>query len=100
MLFKVSPASRFQMFKMEPSCSVRFSSQAKSVVPLADRALVQRLQVAKQTKSGVLIPETSVKKANEGTVLAVGPGYFCPELFEVCYVYFPCFRLPSSLLTF
>lgn len=36
--------------------------------------LVQRVVTAKETKSGVLLPETSVKKTNEGKVVEVGPG--------------------------
>eukprot|EP00669_Euglena_mutabilis_P008662 TRINITY_DN367_c0_g1_i4.p1 TRINITY_DN367_c0_g1~~TRINITY_DN367_c0_g1_i4.p1 ORF type:complete len:100 (-),score=15.18 TRINITY_DN367_c0_g1_i4:199-498(-) len=46
----------------------------KRLVPLGDRVLVQRVVTAKETKSGVLLPETSVKKTNEGTVIEVGPG--------------------------
>ncbi|KAK8825044.1 Cpn10 [Blastocystis sp. ATCC 50177/Nand II] len=44
------------------------------LIPLADRVLVKRLVAKAQTASGILLPETSVAKANQGTVLAVGPG--------------------------
>eukprot|EP00992_Anisonema_acinus_P013151 TRINITY_DN8577_c0_g1_i1.p2 TRINITY_DN8577_c0_g1~~TRINITY_DN8577_c0_g1_i1.p2 ORF type:complete len:101 (-),score=21.72 TRINITY_DN8577_c0_g1_i1:86-388(-) len=46
----------------------------KAITPLADRVLIQRATTAKETKSGILIPEQAVKKSNEGTVLEVGPG--------------------------
>ncbi len=69
--------------------------QLKRLVPLADRVLVKRVQAATkvsapapshsilvhstyllclQTAGGILLPETNVAKANEGEVLAVGPG--------------------------
>jgi chaperonin GroES len=46
----------------------------KTLVPLGDRVLVQRVVTATETKSGVLLPESSVKKTNEGSVVEVGPG--------------------------
>ena len=46
----------------------------KSIVPLFDRVLVQRLKAEAKTASGIYIPEKNVEKLNEGKVLAVGPG--------------------------
>lgn len=46
----------------------------KSLVPLLDRILVQRIKAASQTASGIYIPEKNVEKLNEAKVLAVGPG--------------------------
>ena len=43
-------------------------------VPLFDRVLVQRAEVATKTKAGILIPEASQKKELTATVVAVGPG--------------------------
>ena len=37
---------------------------------------MQRVMAVKETKSGVLLPEQSQKKMNEGTVVEVGPGVF------------------------
>ena len=46
----------------------------RKLVPLFDRVLVQRLVPETTTKGGILLPEKSVGKINEGTVIAVGPG--------------------------
>ncbi|KAB5572046.1 chaperonin 10-like protein [Coniochaeta sp. 2T2.1] len=46
----------------------------KSLVPLLDRVLVQRIKAETKTASGIFLPESSVKELNEGKVLAVGPG--------------------------
>ena len=46
----------------------------KSLVPLLDRVLVQRVKAQAKTASGIYLPESSVKELNEAKVLAVGPG--------------------------
>ncbi|KAK3306448.1 chaperonin 10-like protein [Chaetomium strumarium] len=46
----------------------------KSLVPLLDRVLVQRIKAEAKTASGLYLPESSVKELNEAKVLAVGPG--------------------------
>ncbi|KAI1179428.1 hsp10-like protein [Nemania sp. FL0916] len=46
----------------------------KSLVPLLDRVLIQRVKAANKTAGGIFLPESSVKELNEGKVLAVGPG--------------------------
>ncbi|KAK3386210.1 chaperonin 10-like protein [Sordaria brevicollis] len=46
----------------------------KSLVPLLDRVLVQRIKAEAKTASGIFLPESSVKELNEAKVLAVGPG--------------------------
>lgn len=46
----------------------------KSLVPLLDRVLVQRIKAQAKTASGIYLPESSVEKLNEAKVLAVGPG--------------------------
>ncbi|RKF58568.1 10 kDa heat shock protein, mitochondrial [Golovinomyces cichoracearum] len=46
----------------------------KSLVPLLDRVLVQRVKMEAKTASGILLPESSIKELNEARVLAVGPG--------------------------
>lgn len=48
---------------------------AKSIVPLLDRVLVQRVKAEAKTASGILLPEKNVQKLNQATVLAVGPGF-------------------------
>ncbi|ESZ97681.1 heat shock protein [Sclerotinia borealis F-4128] len=46
----------------------------KSLAPLLDRVLVQRIKAESKTASGIFLPESSVKELNEARVLAVGPG--------------------------
>ncbi|KAF7585995.1 10 kDa heat shock protein [Aspergillus hancockii] len=46
----------------------------KSLAPLLDRVLVQRVKPETKTASGIFLPESSVKEQNEAKVLAVGPG--------------------------
>ncbi|KAK3503053.1 chaperonin 10-like protein, partial [Neurospora crassa] len=46
----------------------------KSLIPLLDRVLVQRVKAEAKTASGIFLPESSVKDLNEAKVLAVGPG--------------------------
>jgi len=46
----------------------------RSLAPLLDRILVQRVKAEAKTKGGLFLPESSVKELNEATVLAVGPG--------------------------
>lgn len=46
----------------------------RSLVPLLDRVLVQRIKAEAKTASGIYLPESSVKELNEAKVLAVGPG--------------------------
>lgn len=46
----------------------------RSLAPLLDRVLVQRIKAEAKTASGIYLPESSVEKLNEGKVLAVGPG--------------------------
>ncbi|QLL30814.1 hypothetical protein HG536_0A06290 [Torulaspora globosa] len=48
---------------------------AKSIVPLLDRVLVQRVKAEAKTASGLYLPEKNVEKLNQGKVLAVGPGF-------------------------
>jgi len=46
----------------------------KSLMPLLDRVLVQRIKAEAKTAGGIFLPESSVKELNEAKVLAVGPG--------------------------
>lgn len=49
-------------------------SLIKKLIPLADRVLIRRVQAQVKTAGGIIIPESSMSKNNEGEVLAVGPG--------------------------
>jgi len=45
-----------------------------SLRPLSDRILVLRGQEDKETKGGIIIPDTAKEKPVEGTVVAIGNG--------------------------
>ena len=42
----------------------------KSLAPLLDRVLVQRMKAETKTSSGIFLPDSAVKELNEGKVLA------------------------------
>ena len=42
--------------------------------PLQDRILVERIEEAKKTKGGIIIPDSAKEKPAEGKVTAVGNG--------------------------
>lgn len=48
----------------------------RSLAPLLDRVLVQRVKAEAKTAGGIFLPESAVKELNEAKVLAVGPGGF------------------------
>jgi len=47
---------------------------SKRLLPLFDRVLIKKLIPQTKTASGILLPESSQNKINEGLVIAVGPG--------------------------
>ena len=42
--------------------------------PLHDRVVVRRIEGEEKTKGGIIIPDTTKEKPQEGEVIAVGPG--------------------------
>ena len=44
------------------------------IKPLADRVLVEPKEAETKTAAGLYIPDTAKEKAQQGTVVAVGPG--------------------------
>jgi chaperonin GroES len=42
--------------------------------PLSDRVVVRRVDSEAVTKGGIVIPDSATEKADQGSVLAVGPG--------------------------
>jgi len=47
---------------------------ATTIKPLEDRVLVQPLEAAQTTASGLVIPDTAKEKPQEGKVISAGPG--------------------------
>ena len=46
----------------------------KSLKPLADRVIIQKLEPEEKTAGGIVLPDTAREKPQEGKVIAVGPG--------------------------
>jgi len=42
--------------------------------PLSDRVVVRRVDSENVTQGGIVIPDAATEKADQGTVLAIGPG--------------------------
>jgi chaperonin GroES len=51
--------------------------------PLSDRVVVRRVDSESVTKGGIVIPDAATEKADQGTVLAVGPGKRNKETSEL-----------------
>lgn len=49
------------------------TSKIKTIKPLGDNVLIERLERT-ATKGGIILPESAQEKPKEGTVVAVGPG--------------------------
>lgn len=45
-----------------------------SLLPLADRVVVERIPPPETTAGGIVLPDTAKDKPREGTVVAAGPG--------------------------
>lgn len=42
--------------------------------PLSDRVIVKRIEGKEVTKGGIIVPDASKEKQQEGLIVAVGPG--------------------------
>jgi len=47
---------------------------SKRLIPLFDRVLIKKIVPQTKTASGILLPESSQTKLNEGVVISVGAG--------------------------
>jgi len=73
--------SRFNRAVVQKSFQgVRSFSISNRLKPLANRVLVQKASVKKQTSGGIMIPDSArANELNEGVVVAVGPGKFLKD---------------------
>ena len=46
----------------------------KTLKPLSDKVIVQKLEPEEKTRGGILLPDSTKEKPQEGKVIAVGPG--------------------------
>ncbi len=46
----------------------------KTLKPLSDKVIVQKLEPEEKTSGGILLPDSTKEKPQEGKVIAVGPG--------------------------
>ncbi|QQR81838.1 MAG: co-chaperone GroES [Deltaproteobacteria bacterium] len=52
------------------------AEKKKSIRPLGERVLVQRLNEEEKTKGGIIIPDSAKEKPQEGKVIAIGNGRY------------------------
>jgi len=48
----------------------------RTLKPLADRVVVQKVDPEEKTAGGIVLPDTAREKPQEGKVISVGPGAF------------------------
>ena len=53
--------------------------QFKKLRPLLNRVVVKKPEIAKKTKGGIILPESTKNALNYATVLEVGPGKRLPN---------------------
>ena len=46
----------------------------RSLKPLQDKVIVQKLEPEEKTSGGIVLPDTAKEKPQEGKIVAVGPG--------------------------
>ena len=46
----------------------------KTLKPLSDKVIVQKLEPEEKTSGGIIIPDSAKEKPQEGKIIAVGPG--------------------------
>ncbi len=51
----------------------------EQMIPLADKVLLKRSELEDKTPGGIIIPDSAKEKAQQGIVLAVGPGKVTTE---------------------
>ena len=49
------------------------------IQPLGNRVLIVRIEEEKQTKGGIIVPDTAKEKPQQGKVIEVGPGRMSDE---------------------
>ncbi len=47
--------------------------------PLGDRVIIRRDEEEEKTEGGLFIPDTAKQPPIEATVIAIGPGFRCPD---------------------
>lgn len=48
----------------------------RTLKPLADRVVVQKVDPEEKTAGGIVLPDTAREKPQEGKIISVGPGAF------------------------
>jgi chaperonin GroES len=50
------------------------TQSTKTIRPLGDRVLVQRVEAEEKTAGGIILPDAAKEKPKEGKVIAIGDG--------------------------
>jgi len=65
-----------QLKKLPKTTKMKSTTDMSNMfVPLDDRVLIERSDVATKTASGLFIPDSGQEQTNKGTVVCVGPGH-------------------------
>jgi chaperonin GroES len=56
------------------SASVKKAAPKSGITPAGDRVLIRRSAPEETTSFGIIIPDTTKEKSEEGVITAVGPG--------------------------
>ena len=54
--------------------ATKTKTASKTIRPLGDRVLVQRVEAEEKTAGGILLPDSAKEKPKEGKVVALGNG--------------------------
>ena len=54
--------------------ATKTKSASKSIRPLGDRVLVQRVEAEAKTAGGILLPDSAKEKPKEGKIISLGDG--------------------------
>ena len=77
MIIKLSSSNAVIAFMGQCLClyfDINILEKTMKIRPLNDRILVQRVEGAKKTAGGIIIPDNVKEKPVEGNIVAVGPG--------------------------
>jgi chaperonin GroES len=60
--------------KKSPKKAPKKTAQKQGITPAGDRVLIKRVEPEQVTSFGIIIPDTTKEKSEEGIIVAVGPG--------------------------
>lgn len=65
--------------KAKKGAAASKKTRKTGVQPAGDRVLIRRIELTEVTSFGIIIPDSSKEKSEEGVIVAVGPGRLTSE---------------------